>query len=102
MNKKLGIVLVFALLVGAVFLSACQQDAVGRKIGGDIGVREAEDLQKTISCSGSVTCTANDGRGTVTVNCVPKVSGRSWGCGVECSEGYTASGTCSAPEWSPD
>ena len=32
MNKKLGIVLVFALLVGAVFLSACQQDAVGRKL----------------------------------------------------------------------
>ena len=42
MNKKLGIVFVFALLVGAVFLSACQQE-VGRKIsnyaGDDAGLQ---------------------------------------------------------------
>ena len=32
MNKKIGIFMVFVLLVGAVFLSACNQEAVGRKI----------------------------------------------------------------------
>ena len=32
MNKKIGIFMVFVLLVGAVFLSACQNEAVGRKV----------------------------------------------------------------------
>ena len=40
MNKKLGVVLVFVLLAGAVFLSACQQDAVGGRRTGDLGVQQ--------------------------------------------------------------
>jgi len=47
MNKKIGIFMVFVLLVGAVFLSACQQEAVGRKVsfreeGGNDGDREEQ------------------------------------------------------------
>ena len=35
MNKKIGIILVFVLLVGSVFLTACQQEAVGGRVAID-------------------------------------------------------------------
>ena len=48
MNKKIGIFMVFVLLVGAVFLSACDQEAVGRNLksveGGGVNQNEMVDL----------------------------------------------------------
>ena len=50
MNKRLGIVFVFALLVGAVFLSACQQDAVGRGVKKAVDTGGAEKLSAMVEC----------------------------------------------------
>ena len=47
MNKKIGIFMVFVLLVGAVFLNACDQEAVGRRletVGKDVGSGDQMDV----------------------------------------------------------
>ena len=46
MNKRFGILMVFILLVGAVFLSACQREEVGGKLNlnkAQTGVSDAGD-----------------------------------------------------------
>ena len=49
MNKKIGMVMVFVLLVGAVFLSGCQQEAVGKMARNVDIVGEGENLDPTLT-----------------------------------------------------
>ena len=91
MNKKIGIFMVFVLLVGAVFLSACDQEAVGRNLksveGGGVNQNEMVDLgdeydrsiiklccelgRGTIDCEGSCTSSSDCSGKEICVELLP-------------------------------
>ena len=92
MNKKIGIILVFVLLVCAVFLSACQQEVGGRinrniVDGGEDIIYKSESVRTSdldcpcedgSICTGSGTTTSNDEGGYVlVVDCTCCPSGAS-------------------------
>ena len=71
MNKKIGII--FVLLVGAMFLSACEQGAVGRELSRNFAV---DDVQVgDVGSSGQVQGDFGD------ENCPPSHSIRYYDCG---------------------
>src|SRR3989344_4131315 len=98
MNKKLGIVFIFALLVGAVFLGGCsslQQDAVGRKIAGDLGVQQ--DAVGTAGCDEVKVDCGTCHSGNEDINC-PLSTYQSGNKGLmSCTEGVGCTiGSCSS------
>jgi len=103
MNKKFGILFIFILLVGTVFLSACSQDeAVGGKFR-DKDFRSSEENKEKVfagvpvgalcTCSGEGICLPKsyenkeeNGGGGISVECE---SSSNWPCDGSCSKGNT-------------
>ena len=98
LNKKF-VLIVFVLLAGAVFLSACQQEAVGRKVTKLGGSDSSKSVSSTIPGSETyggveeveVTCACLDKtncKGTKTT----LESGGGWTAIIDCSccEGHAA------------